>query len=423
MVCDAAARPVDGPAADLPEVQFEEGRPAVGTIEGARILEEGWWRLTFELGARTFVSNPIHCSAEARKVYWGDPHVHTVISDCHPTQCKSLEFCFVGARYMTALDWVTAADHVSNGRSSVGKWEAQRRAVRTFDDPGRFAAVLGYEASLEGGAGGDNNVYCRGDLESYVDHWDGGNARTLAEELPDDCFVVPHHTTRTGKHGELSDQIYPGPDGMPVMEVHSKWGTSEFRGNPYELLKTHDGPCFAQDLLAQGYPLGFIAGTDTHATMPSSYGNDSGQLHAPPGFTAVRADELTQGALFDAMRVRDCYAASDERILIDEQMAGGRMGRVVDWRDLDGPVRIHAEIATRTPIDRVEVVRNGEDVHTVRPDGEDWRATVGFADEADLAEVAFEPAGWFERPFVYYYLRVTCQSGAQAWSSPVWLTV
>jgi hypothetical protein len=24
--------------------------------------------------------------------------------------------------------------------------------------------------------------------------------------------------------------------------------------------------------------------------------------------------------------------------------------------------------------------------------------------------------------FVYYYVRLTCRSGAQAWSSPVWLT-
>ncbi len=421
--CDAAAKSVDGPAADLPEVTFNEGHPAVGTIEGARIAEEGWHRLQFQLAGRTFASNPIHCSRNARRIFWGDPHVHTVISDCHPGQCRSLDFCYVAARYMTGLDWATAADHVSNGRSSVGKWEAQRRAVRTYDNPGSFAAVLGYEASLRGGAGGDNNVYCRGDLESYVDHWEDGDTQTLADALPDDSFVVPHHTTRTGKHGELSDEIYPGPDRMPVMEIHSKWGTSEFRGNPNALLETHDGPAFAQDLLAQGYPLGFIAGTDTHATMPSSYGDDSHQLHAPPGMTAVRADELTHEAVYDAIAERDCYGAGDERIIIDERMAGGRMGRVVEWDDASQPVEIAAEVATRTNLERVDVVRNGEDVHSVTPAAEGWRATVDFADDAELSDVAFEPSGWFDRPFVYYYLRVTCESGAQAWSSPIWLVL
>lgn len=421
--CDGTARPVDGPAPNLPEVQFDEGHPAVGTIEGARISQEGWHRLQFDLGGRTFASNPIHCSADAQRIFWGDPHVHTVISRCHPTQCRSLDFCFVAARYMTGLDWVTAADHVSNGRCDKGKWEAQRRAVRIFDDPGSFAAVLGYEASLKGGAGGDNNVYCRGDLEDFVDHYEEGDTKTLADALPDDCFVVPHHTTRTGKHGELSDEIYPGPDRMPVMEVHSKWGTSEFRGNPCELLETHDGPCFAQDLLAEGYPLGFIAGTDTHATMPSSYGDDSHQLHGKPGMTAIRADELSHEAVFDAISERDCYGASDERIIIEERMAGGRMGRVIDRSDVSGPVEIAAEIATRTNLGRVDVVRNGEDVHTVEAGAENWRATVAFRDAVDLSGVAYEPAGWFDRPFVYYYLRVTCESGAQAWSSPIWLTL
>ena len=414
--CDAVARPVDGPAPKLPEVGFEADHPAVATIEGARISEEGWHRIGFELEGETWLSNPIHCSADARPIYWGDPHVHTVISRCHPTQCRSLDFCFVGARYMSGLDWVCAADHVSNGRCDKGKWEAQRRAVRIFDDEGRFAAVLGCEASLAGGAGGDNNVYCRGDLEDFVDHYEDGNTRTLADALPGDCFIVPHHTTRTGKHGELSDDIYPGPDRMPVVEIHSKWGTSEFRGNPNALLQTHDGPCFVQDLLAQGYPLGFIAGTDTHATMPSSFGDDSQQLHGLPGMTAARADALSHEAIFDAILARDCYGASGERIIIEESICGGRMGRVIDSGE---PCRMAAAIAAETEIVRVDVVRNGEDVYTIPGDG--WRAELSWTEEAGLSEVASEPRGWFDRPFAYYYLRVTCASGAQAWTSPVWV--
>ncbi len=421
--CDDVARLADGPAEGVGEVTFEAGRPAIASIEGASIAEEGWHRLTFELGDRSFASNPIHCSRDARRIFWGDPHVHTVISDCHPRQCRSLDFCYVAARYLSALDWATAADHVSNGRCTVGKWEAQRRAFSVFDDPPNFAVLLGYEASHKGGAGGDNNVYCRDDLEEFVDHYEEGDARTLAEALPDGCFVVPHHTARTGKHGELCDEIYPGPDLMPVMEIHSKWGSSEFRGNPRALLEVHDGPCFAQDLLAQGYPLGFIAGTDTHATMPSSYGDDSRQLHAPPGLTAVRAPGLSHEAVFDAIRQRDCWAASDERIIIEECIAGDRMGLVHSRRDGDGPVQIEAEIATQTEIERVDVVRNGQDIHSVTPGGESWRATVDFADHADLSEIAFDPAGWFDGPFVYYYLRVTCASGAQAWSSPTWLMI
>ncbi len=417
--CDDVARPAAGPAEGLAEVAFEAGRPAVASIDGVTIEDAGRHRPAFEMAGETWLSNPVHCSADAPRIFWGDPHVHTVLSRCHPTACRSLDFCFVGARWMSGLDWVCAADHVSNGRSGKGKWEAQRRAVRVFDDPPHFAAVLGYEASLQGGCGGDNNVYCRGDLEDFIDHYEDGDAKTLADALPDDCFVVPHHTTRPGKHGELSDAIYPGPERMPVVEVHSKWGTGEFRGNPNALHDIHDGPSYVQDLLARGYPLGFIAGTDTHATMPSSFGDDSAHIDRLPGLAAIRAGGLSHEAVYDAMLARDCWGTSLERIIIEEQMAGGRMGRVVPWDH--APRDFAAHVAAESDIVSVDIVRNGEDVHSAR--GDEWRGDVSWTDEADLAQVAFEPRGWFERPFVYYYLRVTCASGAQAWSSPVWLTL
>ena len=51
--------------------------------------------------------------------------------------------------------------------------------------------------------------------------------------------------------------------------------------------------------------------------------------------------------------------------------------------------------------------------------GFDWEMDLNWTDEEALTDVAFDPCGAFDRPFVYYYLRVTCDSGAQAWTSPV----
>jgi hypothetical protein len=44
-----------------------------------------------------------------------------------------------------------------------------------------------------------------------------------------------------------------------------------------------------------------------------------------------------------------------------------------------------------------------------------------WTDDEPLTDLALPPAGALGRPFVYYYLRVACQSGAQAWTSPLWL--
>ncbi len=420
--CDAAARAGDSPARGLPgEVRFEAGRPAVHECENVALDEPGLHRLAFEFEGETYLSNPVRCVERAeQRIYWGDPHVHTILSRCNWQRCRTLNFCFTCARYVAGLDWACAADHVSNGRSDVSKWKVQREAARLFDDPPRFATILGYEASLQGGAGGDNNVYFAGDAKEWVDAYEDGDTRTLMERLGDQEFIiVPHHTTRPGKHGELNDCTYLGPEHMPVVEIHSKWGTSEYRGNPNALHDLHDGPSYVQDLLAKGYALGFIAGTDTHATLPSSFGDDSPHIDRLPGLTAAFAPALSRRNVFDAMKRRSCYAASFERILIECDVAGRAMGEDAEAGDPKQPRRVRALIAAESDIVRVDVVRNGQDVHSQPGNG--WRMDMDWTDEADLRSVALDPTPAAPRPFVYYYFRVTCSSGAQAWTSPVWL--
>jgi len=105
-------------------------------------------------------SNPTLCTTDdVPGIYWGDPHVHTILSNCHVDTCRSLNFCFTAARYLSALDWVAAADHVSNGRCDPSKWKEQRTVADLYDDAPDFVTLPAYEASLQGGAGGDNNVY------------------------------------------------------------------------------------------------------------------------------------------------------------------------------------------------------------------------------------------------------------------------
>jgi len=422
--CDASAVVTDG-AVSGPQgiVLFEEGRPAVGQTQGL-VPEEGLFRVGFEFDGRTWLSNPVRCDAAAEeRIFWGDPHVHTLLSNCIPDRCRSLEFAYVCGRYATGLDWISVTDHVSGGRSDPGKWKTQRAAAEAFHDPPYYVTLLGYEASLKGGAGGDNNVYLPGDAEAYADVWDEeGNLRDLSEGLGDqDCLVVPHHTSRAIKHGELSDELYLGRERMPVVEIYSKWGASEYLGNPNALNKPHTGPSYVQDFLASGYPFGFIGGTDTHATMPSGWGEESEHVDRMPAFTAVRAPALSRSAVYTNLRRRNCYATSGERILLDVSTAGAPMGTEIPWPDAAEPRTITARTAAETDIVSIDVVRNGEDIYSER--GHDWELEFEWTDEESLTDVAFAPRGGFDRPFVYYYLRVTCESGAQAWTSPVWLTL
>jgi hypothetical protein len=395
------------------EVEFGSGFPAVAVVDELRApSDEGFYRFAATLGGRTFYSNPMRVvDRDLPKLYWGDPHVHTVLSLCHPEKCRSLNFCYTAARWLSGLDFVAATDHVSNGRCDVSKWKEQRLASELYNDEGAFVTLPAYEASFKGMAGGDNNVYMRRWPEHFVDDYEEGTVRTVVETLKaqlaeDDFFAVPHHTTRTGKHGEIPDDIYPGPALMPVMEIHSRWGTSEYRGNPEPLAKIHDGPSYAVDLLNRGLKLGFIAGTDTHSTIAAGYGPED--LNRRPGLTAVIADRLSRDSVFDAIRTRNCYAAKGERIYLDAELDASGGNRI-----------IRGEAAGQSDVETVELVRNGITVDA--RNAESWHTAFEFSDNESLESIALDSAHMGR--FVYYYIRVTCASGAQAWSSPWWISI
>ncbi len=420
--CDGAVR-IRGPFAgdETVEVPFEPGRPACARVEDVALAGAGLLRGEATLGDLASPTNPVLCTDRPHTpVWWGDPHVHTVLSRCHPDRCRSVQFCYAAARHFAGLDWASAADHVSNDRCELGKWKEEAAASDAHNDPPEFVTVPAYEASFRGGAGGDNNVYMRQWPDLFVEGYEDGTVlsvcQALAEKLPEsDFFVVPHHTTRPGKHGEVPDAIYPGPDRMPVVEIHSKWGTSECRGNPNPLKRVHGGPSYAVDLLARGLRLGFVGGTDTHSTMPAGFGND--HLDRLPGLTAALAPELSRDAVFDAVRSRRCYATSLERVYLDVETAGAGMGEAVDWPDAARPRSVRATAAAQSEITSIDVVRNGETVYGESPG--DWQGRLEWTDEAGLAGEALESPHLGR--FVYYYVRVTCASGAQAWSSPVWV--
>ncbi|NLO74797.1 MAG: DUF3604 domain-containing protein [candidate division WS1 bacterium] len=403
---------------------FRRGESAVGRLDNISLPQPGLYRFTARFEGGYAKGNPTRCLTHVEQhLYWGDPHVHTVLSDCWPQSCRSLDFCYVAARYLAGLDWVCATDHVSNGRCEFARWKEQRAACNVHDDPPAFATLHGYEASLQGGAGGDANVYLARPLPMFLDDYEGGTLKSLGEklaaELPEkEFFLVPHHTTRAGKHGEISDAIYPGPNRMPLVEIHSKWGTSEYRGNPNALREVHPGPSYVADFLRRGMVFGFMGGTDTHATMPAGRGVEHAEhLDGLPGMTAVRSATLSRETIFQALRRRQCYATSGDRIYLEATVAGSPGGEVLPIQDPGRPRGIAVFAAAPGDIERIEVLRNGDVLHA--REIRDWHATLELTDEEPLGPCLLESAAG--KQFAYYYVRVTCTSGAQAWSSPVWL--
>ncbi|MBT3295392.1 MAG: DUF3604 domain-containing protein [Verrucomicrobia bacterium] len=416
------ARQVAPDGSSVLKVTFPAGRSAVCRVEGLSQPAAGYFRLQGEIGGQTFVSNPALATDEERPLLlWGDPHIHTTVGDCHAERCRTRNVAYAAARHAYGLDFVAIADHVSWApRGTAGKWYDNLAACELYDEPGVFSTLYCYETSMKGGRGGDCNIYLRQPNRTYVDPWpDDLNIAGLCEQVEGDFFAVPHHTTRTGKHGEIPPEAYPDEKLMPVAEIHSKWGTSEYRGNPTPLAEIHPGPSYVQDLLAQGYRFGFIGGTDSHTSLTFCLPLESEIHRSQPGMTAVMVAANNRNAIYDAIQARSCYAACGERILLDVTCGGLAMGQAGPLPDA-GDITIRAEYAAESEIESVEVIRNGEVVHRESPNA--WKGALEWTDRAvtEATPISDFTSG---APCVYYYVRITAQSNARAWSSPCWFSL
>jgi hypothetical protein len=171
----------------------------------------------------------------------------------------------------------------------------------------------------------------------------------------------------------------------------------------------------AWEALRRGYRLGMIASSDNHVGMPGrSYPHDR-QIHTPfpGGLAAVWAPELTREAIFDAVRARRCYGTTGARIILEFSVDGEPMGGELQVDDARAPRKIRVHARGTDVITRLEILRNGQVVHTALPEprqAEDI-LSLEWQDDAAIQGTAF------------YYVRLQQADGEMAWSSPIWVDV
>ena len=152
--------------------------------------------------------------------------------------------------------------------------------------------------------------------------------------------------------------------------------------------------------------------------MSNQAGLDA-RVHITGGITGVLCAELTREAVWEALMARRCYATTSVRMLLDFDLNGLCMGEDVRLAEGDG-ARFAARALTvkavgMCPLDRVVIVRNGDEVHSVGVDG--MECSVQWEDGEALDGVRDAGIGG-----VYYYAKVYQKDGNVGWTSPVWLT-
>lgn len=349
------------------------------------------------------------------RVYWGDVHTHTNLSDGKGTPDQLLRY----ARDAAHLDFVILSDHdFGNGppwRMPPQAWNEIQDKADEYTVAGKFVAIAGYEWTSQGKYWtqvGPNqpserlfpgppkfynhkNVYFPARVEQIF------SAKDAAYQTPDllaevvrrwGGLIQNNHPCSFGD-SETRDQWECTPEHSSVI-VNTEMGpdVNRYQGKTYQLNWEQS----VRALLERGVRTGFVGGSDTHEGKPAAR-------------TAVLAEALTRAGLFEALRSRRNYAVTHARIVLDFRINGHYMGAEIVTRDKP---QIAVAVTGTAPIAELEIIHDGSVLHRLTPGVPQVQFT--YRDDS------FRQSG-------YYYLRVL-QSDAdeegnpsQAWSSPIWV--
>jgi hypothetical protein len=344
----------------------------------------------------------IESAGKTYHIYRGDLHRHTDIS-LDGMGDGSLMDLHRYALDAAAFDYILVSDH-NMGNDKEYPWWRTQKANDLYTMPGAFISMYGYERSVPYPNGHHNVIWPERGHRTLplpnpaIPAQMKGDTAKLYAYLRATDGITTRHTTATDQ-GTDWDEF----DGTlePFVEIFQGFHTSyEAPGAPKtENARTDlvhgkfkpDG--FVSRALAKGYLLGFQASSD-HVSTHVSY-------------ACIVAEDFSRKGLIDAMKKRHSYGATDN-IVLDVRL--GALGIMGDEVRTDVP-RLDVVVLGTGPLDRVDVLRDGEVVHSERPAKDAAEARFHWDDPAPKKG---------DRPS-YYYVRVVQKDGQLAWASPIWV--
>ncbi len=354
-------------------------------------------RLQAEKSSLVGRSNPIRVLTKApdMKLFWGDIHGHTGISD---GLGRSREAYFRYGRDVAALDVIALTDH------GQVDWRGNQLAAQKFNVPGKFITILAQEAGV---VPDHMNIYYRKDDMDHLKQWTmsyEGFQDSICRQfnsVENNAMTSPHHFSY-GRQGR-SDASYPfgywDSRVARFVEVYSSHGASEYPGNPRPLIHAYQGyDKYMQGGLKKGLRFGVVGASDNHDSHPGR----SGWGRYPSGLSAFWASELTRDSIWDALWNYRVYATSFDRIYMEFRINASTMGSqlVDDAADIDGYV------IGKTDSLEVTLIKDNKEIRT-------WITDKGVVEFSHLDDSIYGDH--------FYYLRVTQSNGEQAWSTPIWI--
>jgi hypothetical protein len=328
------------------------------------------------------------------QLVWGDLHRHTDISEDGGIKDGSLTDTMRYALDAAPLDFIGVTDHTRYLVRRYNLWRGQQMADLYYK-PGAFTPLHSYERSQMSPWGHRNVVNLDRNYEPVPASYDTGDPGVdpfgLYAALRGKHAMSIPHTSAWGTKQVSWD--YADPDLERLVEIYQGCrSTYEYKGAPDpagRAVYEEDSRSFVWDALARNIKLGFIASSDHGSTHMS--------------FAAVYAKGLDRQSIFEALKARRTYAATD-KILLDFSINDGLMGEEIR---VAGKPELKVAVEGTTPIIQIDIIKSGKFVYEVRPGA--VKAQFNFRDESYHGEETF------------YYVRVIQQDKNMAWASPIWV--
>ena len=344
-------------------------------------------------------------------LYWGDLHEHTDISVCQRSKNPPAPDLYANQRDIEKLDFTAITDHGYNLDRSL--WAYSQEQTTAYHDPDRFVTFLAEEWTSSknppenpekpigpGNArryGHHNIIFRNPRYPRFFDSYDGDiNPAEVWEQLEGDEFImIPHQLADwkgKGRGNPPTDWSYHHEHHQPLAEIYQARQSYEYLGCPQQSPEgaPFEGP-YLQDAWEKGLVIGVIASPDHGGGVAKA---------------GVWAEELTRDSLFEAFHARHTFGTTGQKLALFVTSGKAMMGDKVRRRGT-GPIPFHAEVRTDRPVKEVVLFRNNEIIRREHPEEQSF--SLDWKDEQPPAEDK-----------LWYYVRVQCEDGNLAWSSPIW---
>jgi hypothetical protein len=360
----------------LGEIQSSD--QAIATLTDVAIEKPGAYQILVRSadGRIQGEGNPILVSATHPRIFWGDTHGHSGFAEGIGTPDRFMQWAKEDAR----LDFVTHSEH--DIWTDDREWNVLKENVEQYSEENRFIAYLGYEWTTRNLYGGHHNVLFRTAKgrhrvsTQFYPRLSELYAALKSNNNPDDVVVIPH-AHQSGNY-RLGD-----PTLQPLIEIMSQHGSFEWFGKQY---------------LKHGQQVGFIAASDNHLSQPGYTSPKGKGLSQRGGLGAVFAKSISRNQIFDAMKNRQTYATTGERLILDLSLNGANMGERVDF---SGSRKIEGRVIGTDAIESITLLKNGIEIQQIRPTSiitkpelDDGIYTLSFESDSTPKHPGDNPRGW-----------------------------